>query len=156
LRSTLVSSCGGRALRCATFPAVSARTVLKPAAVSMSSLVLVVLQPIAKAASAPAVNSTFSWFMSSAVVGEHVSTNQEGGFVECRLTPPTPIGSSSPGSPDPPRVLVHFRGAQLLLCHLILQAELLILLVLRLLADIQHVVLWIREGVIERPVSLDS
>src|SRR5262249_21264675 len=71
------------------------------------------------------------------------------------LPPPTPIWPASPSTPNTPRVLVHFRGAQLLLCDLLLQANPLVLLILRLLADKEHVLLWVRENVIEGAVPLD-
>src|SRR5204863_7564828 len=56
-----------------------------------------------------------------------------------RSSAPNPAAApTSPGAPR--RVIVHFRGVQFLIGHLLLQAKLAVFLILRFLADIEHIV----------------
>ena len=73
--------------------------------------------------------------------------------VHCRSLPPNP--AAPPCSPSSPRsVIVHFCGVQCLICHLLLIAKLAVFLILRFLADIEHVALRVRKSVVHFPVTL--
>src|SRR5580765_1005005 len=63
--------------------------------------------------------------------------------------------ASAPGSPkSPSSVVIQLGSAQLLVSDLLLEPNLPIQLILLLLADVEHIILWVRKRVIERPLTL--